>query len=88
MHIEGSSLHMFTNTSCAAYKQGEITADKLEVIMETHSHFSDCSRQDARTVFQNMKTLIEYLQMEGKLQTGSIMLDHTDGCSKQYCSGT
>jgi hypothetical protein len=78
LHIEGSSLRYFT----------EASPDVLEVIMETHSHFSDCSRQDARTVFQNMKTLIEYLQSDGKLQADSFMLDHTDGCSKQYRSGT
>jgi hypothetical protein len=35
-----------------------------------------------------MKTLIEYLQREGKLQIDSFMLDHMDGCSKQYWSGT
>jgi hypothetical protein len=88
LHIEGSSLRFFTEALCAACERGEITVDELEVVMETHSHFSDCSRQDARTVFQNMKTLIEYLQREGKVHTDSFMLDHTDGCSKQYRSST
>jgi hypothetical protein len=51
LHIEGSSLHMFTEALCATCERGEITVDELEVIMETHSHFSDCSRQDTHVLF-------------------------------------
>ena len=35
-----------------------------------------------------MKTLIEVLFKEEKLQKNSFVLDHTDGCAKQYRSAT
>jgi hypothetical protein len=88
LHIEGSSARFISLASRAAFNRGEISAEELDVVMETHSHFSDCSRQDSRTVFQNMKTLIEVLFKEEKLQKNSFVLDHTDGCAKQYRSAT
>ena len=58
--------------------------------MEMHSHFSDSSRQDARTTYAHMKVELQYLEDLGILKkdgTGTIV-DDTDGCAKQYRSGT
>jgi hypothetical protein len=51
---------------------------------------SECSRQDSRTVFQNIKILIAEVVLfnEEKLQNNSFLLNNTDGCTKQYRSAT
>jgi hypothetical protein len=88
LSIEGSSVRMFNRSSLAAYEQNIITVDELVRTMETHSHFSAGKRQDARTTFENMHVLVQYLFKEGIIKEGSTILDHTDGCSKQYRSAT
>ena len=67
--------------SCRFIKEGKI-------LIEMHSHFSDSSRQDATNA--HMKVELQYLEDMGILKrdsTGTI-LDDTDGCAKQYRSGT
>lgn len=69
--------------SCRFMKEGQL-------LMEMHSHFSDSSRQDARTTYAHMKVELQYLEDLGILKkdgTGTIV-DDTDGCAKQYRSGT
>jgi hypothetical protein len=58
------------------------------VIMEMHSHFSDTSRQDARTTHSHLKVLLDYLFRNYLIQQGWLILDDTDGCAKQYRSAT
>ncbi len=79
---------MFDRSSLVAYAKNTITVDELVRTMEMHSHFSDGKRQDARTAFENMRVLVEYLFKEGIIKEGSTILDHTDGCAKQYRSAT
>jgi hypothetical protein len=79
---------MFNRPSLAAYEQNIIRVDKLVRTMEMHSHFLDRKRQDARTAFKNMHVLVEYLFKEGIIKEGSTILDHTNGCAKQYWSAT
>jgi hypothetical protein len=86
--IEGSSVRMFDRSSLAAYEQNIITIDELVRTMKTHSHFSDGKRQDAGTTFENMHVLVQHLFKEGIIKEGSTILDHTNGCSKQYRSAT
>jgi hypothetical protein len=59
-----------------------------ECLMEMHSHFSDSSRQDSRTTFAHMQVELKYLEDAGIIQKGSTNLEDTDGCAKQYRSGT
>ncbi len=56
--------------------------------MHFHSHISDKSLQDAYTTHAHMRVLLQKLLDEGTLEPGSTMWDDTDGCMKQYCSGT
>jgi hypothetical protein len=58
------------------------------IMMEMHSHFSDTSRQDARTTHTHLKVLLDYLFENFLLQKGCLLLDDTDGCAKQYRSAT
>jgi hypothetical protein len=58
------------------------------LIMEMHSHFSDTSRQDARTTHTHIKALLDYLFQNYLFQQGWLILDDTDGCAKQYWSVT
>jgi hypothetical protein len=60
------------------------------LLMEMHSHFSDSSRQDARTTFAHMQVELKYLKEMGILlkESTATILDDTDGCAKQYRSGT
>jgi hypothetical protein len=58
------------------------------IIMEMHSHFSDTSRQDARTTHTHLKMLLDYLFQNYLIQQGWLILDDTDGCAKQYRSAT
>ena len=63
--------------------------DELQnIIMEMHSHFSDTSRQDARTTHTHLKALLDYLFEKHLIRRGWLILDDTDGCAKQYRSAT
>jgi hypothetical protein len=61
---------------------------ELNVMMEMHSHFSDTSRQDARTTHTHLKVLLDYLFKNYLIRQGWLILDDTDGCAKQYRSAT
>jgi hypothetical protein len=56
--------------------------------MESHSHFSDKSKQNASTTHTHMEVLLNYLKGEGYTVPGATMWDDTDGCSKKYRRGT
>jgi hypothetical protein len=62
--------------------------DSGKSVMEMHSHFSDLSRQDARTTFSHMNVEIKHYKERGILGDNGTVFDDTDGCSKQYRSGT
>jgi hypothetical protein len=79
---------MLNRSSLAAYEQNIITVDELVRTTKTHSHFLDGKRQDAQTTFENMHVLVEYLFKEGRIKEGSTILDHINGCTKQYGSAT
>jgi hypothetical protein len=53
--------------------------DELQnVIMVMHSHFSDTSRQDARTTHTHLKALLDHLFQNYFIQPGWLILDGTD----------
>jgi hypothetical protein len=60
----------------------------LNVMLKMHFHFSDTSRQDARTTHTHLKVLLDYLLKSYLIQQGWLVLDDTDGCAKQYRSAT
>ena len=89
LSIEGSAIESYSSESLALYNAGLIPKERIERKMEFHSHFSDLSRQDAATTTAHMTVLFNHLFREQEIQRGkTIVFDETDGCSKQYRSGT
>jgi hypothetical protein len=87
LSIEGVSVHYHTLESLRAFEESGDKSD-LEPWMEFHSHFSDNSKQDAATTHEHMDRLVSLLLERGVLKRGGWVLDHTDGCAKQYRCGT
>jgi hypothetical protein len=87
--IEGSSIRTCTIESLQQYEDGEINEGDIERTLETHSHFSDDSRQDASTTHAHMDLLIKRLKEDGRIKEYvTKFLEETDGCSKQYRCAT
>ena len=60
----------------------------LNPVMDFHSHMSDYSRQDAATTFEHMCVMFDHHQhRHGTFPKNAVLLDHTDGCAKQYRCG-
>ena len=76
--------------SCSLSIEGSSveTLDGVNVELNFRSQFSDESRQYACTMNAHMGVLVEILKGNGKLITGSILYDKTDGFGKQYRCGT
>jgi hypothetical protein len=53
-----------------------------------HSYLSDFKQQDARTSFANTDKFILMMKAKGLLHEGSTLWIQSDGCAKQYKSGT
>jgi hypothetical protein len=88
LSIEGVSVHLHTLESLTAYAETHEIWNLNEPRMEFHSHFSDNSKQDAATTHEHMDRLVNLLLQRGVLKCGGWILDHTDGCAKQYRCGT
>ena len=74
--IEGYNCESCVYGSCYALK------------LDFHLFLSDCTVQEARTVYYHLKQLIIELRKQGKLKPGQRLLCITDGCVKQYCLAT
>jgi hypothetical protein len=59
LSMEGSTVQFYLQTEIERYNKGEKTLDNISPIMQSHSHFSDDSRQDASTTFENTSKLFE-----------------------------
>ena len=58
-------------------------------MMQFHLHLSDMSKQDASLTHAHMICLLNRLSKTGELKgQRTTILDHSDGCSKQYRCGT
>ena len=85
LSIEGCTLqyHTVVNSDSGNLNNSSINLD-------FHSHFADYSRQDAATTFDHMNAMfrnhVERHGVNGLLPKQCVMLDHTDGCAKQYRS--
>ena len=90
LSIEGCSLLMHDLEKILEFETGLIELEDLKqwVTMEFHSHFADESKQNAASTHTNMEVLIQLLIKNGRFKTQPLILDHTDGCAKQYRCGT
>jgi hypothetical protein len=86
--IKGVCVWSAVPESMAAFNQGTLPLPKVERTMKFHSHFSDHSKQDAASTHAHMCVLLRKLQESGEVLSRTIILDHPDGCSKQYQCGT
>ena len=83
LSIEGCILQYHLNHN----KRKQASEDK-SIRMDFHSHFADFSKQDAATTFEHMSKMIEnHIENHGSFPKKCVILDHTDGCAKQYRSG-
>ena len=79
LSIEGCTMEHHAHNRCA---------DKKSIQMDFHSHMADESDQDAATTHEHMSRMLDtYIKEYGPLPDNCVMLDHTDGCAKQYRCG-
>ena len=61
---------------------------RIKTVLDFHSHFADYSRQDAATTFDHICRMFDnHISRHGPFSYPTIILDHTDGCAKQYRCG-
>ena len=79
LSIEGCTMeHHIKNTLSNTYSTN----------MDFHSHMADDSNQDAASTHVHMCTILDhYLARFKSFPQDCVMLDHTDGCAKQYRCG-
>ena len=83
LSIEGCTLQYHEKLS--NYRR---PAQRSKIYLDFHSHFADYSRQDAATTFEHISCMFEHhIQRHGPFPKSSVLLDHTDGCAKQYRCG-
>ena len=56
--------------------------------LDFHSHLADFSKQDAATCFEHTCAMLDkHINVYGPLPSSCVIMEHTDGCAKQYRSG-
>ena len=64
------------------------SSNTYELEMDFHSHMSEDSDQNAATTHIHMCKMLDcYIENYGALPENCTILDHTDGCTKQYRCG-
>jgi hypothetical protein len=87
--IEGVCVWSAVPASVKDFEEGTLPLEGVERTMKFHSHLSDHSKQDAATTHAHMCVLLSKLRDTGEVVTRTTtILDHLDGCSKQYRCGT
>jgi hypothetical protein len=87
--IEGVCVWSPVPSSVEEFEKGFIEKDAIVRTMQFHSHLSDMSKQDASTTHAHLVCLLTKLCVTGEVKTRTTtILDHSDGCSKQYRCGT
>jgi hypothetical protein len=87
--IEGVCVWSAVPESVAHFNQGMLPLAQVERTMKFHSHLLDHSKQDAATTHAHMCVLVNKFKDSGEVVPRSTtILDHSDGCSKQYRCGT
>ena len=83
LSIEGCTFHYHKSNSFTTVETCE-----SENRFDFHSHMADYSRQDAATTFEHMCAMLDsHISRYGQLPNNPVLLDHTDGCAKQYRCG-
>ena len=83
LSIEGCTLQYHQESSPSG-----IDNHQKYSLFDFHSHFADYSRQDASTTFEHMCSMFQvHESVNGPIPKNAVILDHTDGCAKQYRSG-
>jgi hypothetical protein len=87
--IEGVCVWSAVPGAIAEFNRGELPLAEVNRTMKFHSHLSDHSKQDAATTHAHMCVLLNKLKETGEVvPRTTTILDHSDGCSKQYRCGT
>jgi hypothetical protein len=89
--IEGVCVWSPLPNSVEQCNQGLIQKDQIVRTMQFHSHLSDMSKQDASSTHAHLICLLNKLCATGEIKAQgrkTTILDHSDGCSKQYRCGT
>ena len=87
--VEGVCVWSHIPSSVEEYEKGFIEKDAIVRTMQFHSHMSDMSKQDASTTHAHLVQLLTNLCGTGEVKSKiTTILDHSDGCSKQYRCGT
>jgi hypothetical protein len=87
--IEGVCVWSPVPSSVEEFEKGFIEKDAIVRTMQFHSHLSDMSKQDASTTHAHLVCLLTKICVTGEVRTKTTtILDHSDGCSKQYQCGT
>jgi hypothetical protein len=87
--IEGVCVWSAVPRSIVEFNLGQVPLTEVHRTMKFHSHLSDHSKQDAATTHAHMCVLLNELKDSGEVVPGrTTILDHSDGCSKQYRCGT
>jgi hypothetical protein len=88
LSMEGSSVEFFSAPAIVNAEANPTGDYSGSITMESQSHFSDESKQDASTTHAHMLVLLEYLFENNVMKIGSTEWQNTDGCGKQYRCGT
>ena len=87
--IEGVCVWSAVPDSIASFDLGTLPLADVDRTMKFHSHLSDHSKQDAATTHAHMCVLLNKLKESGEVvPRRTTILDHSNGCSKQYRCGT
>ena len=79
LSIEGATM---------AHHVKDDNTDSFSTHLDFHSHMSDDSPQDAATTHVHMCAMLDhYCTRYKSLPPNCVILDHTDGCAKQYRCG-
>jgi hypothetical protein len=87
LSMEGSTVEFFSQIELENFEKGLVRIEEMKTVMETHSHFSDDSRQDASTTYEHIDRLVHQLLDRKLLKRGATFFTDTDGCCKQYRCG-
>jgi hypothetical protein len=88
LSMEGSSVEFFSAPAIVNAEANPTGDYSGSITMESQSHFSDESKQDASTTHAHMLVLLEYLFKNNVMKIGSTKWQDTNGCGKQYRCGT
>jgi hypothetical protein len=61
LSMEGSTVQFYPPAELENYEKGLVRIEEINTVLESHSHFTDNSRQDASTTYEHIDRLIHQL---------------------------